>query len=126
MGLIDGGETHVFSALDTATRTASVNAAADMYAKFDGPPRARPTMVPDLSAITADVLDPPQSTQRKSDMRQVVKVALRTRQPTRLCTAMSTHHLLINEAIMKLVLYQSQSEVSRNDLSEYGELEVGK
>jgi hypothetical protein len=85
-------------------------------------------MVPDLSAITADVLDPPQSTQRKSDMRQVVKVALRTRQPTRLYTATrcTEHSPLVNEAIMKLVLYQSQSEVSRNDLSEYGELEVGK
>jgi hypothetical protein len=67
-GSRDGGETQVFNALDTATRTASVNAAADMYAKLDGPPRARPRIVPDLSAMTADVLEPPQSTQRKSDM----------------------------------------------------------
>src|SRR6267154_3848903 len=59
IGSIDGGETHVFSALDTATRTASVNAAADMYAKLDEPPKARPRMVPDLSAMTADVLEPP-------------------------------------------------------------------
>jgi hypothetical protein len=67
-GSIDGGETQVLSALDTATRTASVNAAADIYAKLDEPPRARPRIVPDLSVMTADVLEPPQSTQRKSDM----------------------------------------------------------
>ena len=64
----DGGETQDLSASDTTERTVSVKTATGRLAKFEGPLRARPTMRPSASQMTADVLDPPQSTHRKSDM----------------------------------------------------------
>ena len=63
-GVAEGGDTQVLSALLTDSLTAATKASIPRYAKFEGPPKARPTTLPDASAMTADVLDPPQSTQR--------------------------------------------------------------
>ena len=43
---VEGGERQVLSAQETAARTARSKSGADMYAKLDGPPRARPLMSP--------------------------------------------------------------------------------
>lgn len=57
-------------ALLTALLTADLNASIVRYVRLDGPPRARPRIVPWLSQMTAEVLVPPQSTQRKKDIRR--------------------------------------------------------
>lgn len=59
-----GGLMHIFRASETAPLTAGVNASTPTYAKLDGPLSARPIILPEAEQITAEVLDPPQSTQR--------------------------------------------------------------
>lgn len=63
-GSTEGGSVQVLRALPTATRTADTKFSKPRYAKLDGPLKALPRILLDPSQITADVLDPPQSTHR--------------------------------------------------------------
>lgn len=61
----DGGEVHVWRATLTTARTADMKAKSPRYAKLEPlSRRARPTIAPDESHMTAEVLVPPQSMQR--------------------------------------------------------------
>jgi len=62
-GEVDG-KGHVCKAVLTASCMAMVNASSPRYEKLEGPLRERPTMTPDESHMTTDVLDAPQSMQR--------------------------------------------------------------
>ncbi|KAG5220580.1 glycosyltransferase family protein [Salix suchowensis] len=62
-GSWDGGDVQDFRAFLTAAATDEEKASMPRYAKFDGPPKARPIISPDSLAIAAAVFEPPQSTQ---------------------------------------------------------------
>src|ERR1700734_771615 len=72
-GSFDGGEMDVLRASETASLTAWVKAWTPKYAKLEGPLRARPRISPEAEHITAEVFEPPQSTQRYRDMNVTVQ-----------------------------------------------------